>query len=418
MDVYLVGGAVRDKLLGQSVVDRDWVVVGATPQQMIDLGYQQVGADFPVFLHPQTKEEYALARTERKKGHGYHGFEVYSAPDVSLEDDLKRRDLTINAMAEDDQGRIVDPFNGQQDLRDRLLRHVSPAFSEDPLRILRVARFAARLAPSGFRVAEETLTLMRQMVKAGEADYLVAERVWQETQRALHENTPRVYFEVLRACGALAVVMPELDRLFGVPQPEAHHPEIDTGEHTLLSLDQACRLSDRTAVRYATLVHDLGKGLTPEEQWPRHHGHEQAGLKAIGAISERLKVPRDCRDLALLAGEFHTHVHWAMELRPKTVLKVIEAADGWRRGERLEDLLTVCEADARGRTGLENRAYPQADLFRQAREAALQVDPKALMEEGFQGKALGEAIRRTRLQRIAEAIQSEQESQGEADHDG
>lgn len=404
MQIYLVGGAVRDGLLGLPVQDRDWVVVGARPEEMLAQGFRQVGADFPVFLHPDTQEEYALARTERKQGHGYHGFTIYSAPDVTLEDDLRRRDLTINAMAQSADGELVDPFGGRKDLEQRQLRHVSPAFGEDPLRVLRVARFAARFAGLGFTVADETLALMRDMVDAGEVDHLVAERVWQETQRALMEKQPRVYFDVLRACGALAVLFPELDALFGVPQPPEHHPEVDTGEHSMLCLEQACRLSDSVDVRYAVLMHDLGKGLTPESEWPRHIGHETAGLPLIRSVSERWKVPNDCRELALLTAQYHTHVHRAVELRPATFLKVLGACDAWRRPERFERFLLACEADARGRTGLNERPYPQADYFRKALEAAQSVNPKALMEDGFQGKALGEAIQRERLRRITDTL--------------
>ena len=404
MQIYLVGGAVRDELLGFDGQDRDYVVVGATVEEMLRQGFRQVGADFPVFLHPQTQEEYALARTERKSGHGYHGFEVHSTPDVTLEDDLKRRDLTINAMARSNDGTLVDPFGGQRDLEDRWLRHISPAFAEDPLRILRVARFAARLAPLGFRVADETMDLMRHMVESGEADYLVAERVWQEMRRALHEKQPRVFFEVLRACGALARLFPELDCLFGVPQPQQHHPEIDTGEHALQSLEQACRLSDATEVRFAALVHDLGKGQTPEEEWPRHIAHEALGLKPLASLCDRLKVPNDCRELAQLAIHWHTHVHRAMELRPATLLKVFDQSDAWRRPQRFEQFLLVCEADARGRGPLATRPYPQAAVMRQALAAAQTVNNRALIEQGFTGKALGEAIQRERLARITEAL--------------
>lgn len=400
MQIYLVGGAVRDKLLGQHVKDKDWVVVGATPQAMLDAGYRQVGADFPVFLHPQTQDEYALARTERKAGHGYHGFTCYAAPDVSLEDDLIRRDLTINAMAEDASGHIIDPYNGQQDLKLRKLRHVSDAFSEDPLRVLRVARFAARLAPLGFTVADETLTLMQDIATRGELAHLTAERVWQETARALLENEPAVYFRVLRACGALAVLFPELDALFGVPQPVEHHPEVDTGEHVLLALTYAAQQQHGLAIRFATLMHDLGKGLTPADLLPKHHGHENKGLPLVRALCERLKVPNDCRQLALLAAEYHTHIHRLPELTPKTVLKVLQACDVLRRPERVNDLLACCEADARGRTDKENDAYPQADLLKQYTQAVRQVSPQTLIEQGFTGKALGEALHKARLNAV------------------
>jgi len=403
MDIYLVGGAVRDELLGIPVQDRDYVVVGATVQDMLDGGFRQVGADFPVFLHPDTGEEYALARTERKSGHGYHGFVVHSEPDVPLEDDLRRRDLTINAMAQADDGSIVDPFGGQRDLTARLLRHVSPAFAEDPLRILRVARFAARFAPLGFTVADDTMTLMKAMVAGGEADHLVAERVWQETRRALHEQRPRIYFEVLRECGALQRLLPELDALFGVPQPPAHHPEVDTGEHSLQSLEQACRLSDATEVRFAALVHDLGKALTPPDQLPRHIGHEGRGEKPLQALCLRLKIPNPCRELAELATRFHTQVHRAFELRDATMAKLLDSCDAWRRPERFNQLLQVCEADARGRGPLADQPYPQAAMLREVLSRARTVDNRALIEQGYTGKALGEAIRRERQSLIARA---------------
>ena len=407
--VYLVGGAVRDALLGLPVKDRDWVVVGATPQDLLTRGFRQVGADFPVFLHPQTGEEYALARTERKSGHGYHGFQVYSAPDVTLDDDLCRRDLTINAMAQAADGTLHDPYGGQQDLQARRLRHVSAAFVEDPLRVLRVARFAARFAPLGFEVASETLALMSDMVRSGELDHLVPERVWQETARALHEHYPRRYFEVLRACGALRVLLPELDRLFGIPQPEQHHPEVDTGEHVLQVLQQTAQMQAPTEVRYAALLHDLGKGLTPMAEWPRHIAHEARGLPLIRTVSERLKVPASCKELALLAGEYHTHVHRALELRPKTLLKVLDAADAWRRPERFEQFLQVCEADARGRGPLASRPYPQAQRFRDALTAARGVMVRDLVASGLQGAALGEAIRRERLARISAQLNTPSE---------
>ena len=403
MDTYLVGGAVRDELLGLPVQDRDYVVVGATVREMLDQGFRQVGADFPVFLHPDTGEEYALARTERKSGHGYHGFVVHSAPDVSLEEDLRRRDLTINAMAKAADGTLVDPFGGRQDLDARLLRHVSPAFAEDPLRILRVARFAARFAALGFGIADQTMALMKAMVAGGEADHLVPERVWQETRRALHEKTPRVYFEVLRDCGALARLMPELDALFGVPQPPAHHPEVDTGEHSLQCLEQACRLSETTEVRFAALCHDLGKGLTPVDQWPRHIDHESRGRRPLRALCDRLKVPNSCRELAELAMRLHGRVHRAFEMRDATLLKLLDESDAWRRPERFEQLLLACEADARGRGPLAEEPYPQAPFLRELVRAAGQVDTEALLARGLSGKALGEAIRQERQARIGQA---------------
>ena len=400
MKIYLVGGAVRDDLLGYPCHERDWVVVGATPAQLTALGYTPVGKDFPVFLHPDTREEYALARTERKSGHGYGGFSFYAEPDVTLEQDLARRDLTINAMARDEHGELVDPYGGRKDLEARLLRHVSPAFAEDPLRVLRVARFAARYHHLGFALAPETLSLMRQLVDSGEMEHLVAERVWKETARALGERDPDIYFTVLRDAGALARLMPELDALFGVPQPPQHHPEVDTGVHTLMVLQQAARLSEALTVRFAALLHDLGKGTTPPEEWPRHIGHETRGLKAIRSFCQRLAVPNDCRDLALLAAEFHTHVHRARELKASTLLKLFQRTDAFRRPERFDQLLLACEADARGRTGFEARAYPQADFVRGAFIHCRQVDVQALRERGHEGPALGRQIERERIRRL------------------
>ena len=400
MQTYLVGGAVRDQLLQRPVKDNDWVVVGATPDDMIKLGYEQVGADFPVFLHPKTKEEYALARTERKSGKGYQGFVCDFSSDVTLEDDLLRRDLTINAMAQDENGQITDPFHGQRDLKEKWLRHVSPAFQEDPLRVLRVARFCARFAHLGFRVADETMELMKAMVSDNELDHLVAERVWTETQRALSEISPDVYFRVLRECGALKVWFPELDILFGIPQPEKHHPEIDTGEHALLCLKAAQSLSDQTAVRWAALIHDLGKGRTPEEEWPRHIGHEKKGLSPIKQLCNRLKAPNDAKTLALLSSEFHTHVHRAFELRPDTLLKLFDQLDAWRRPERFEDFLLVCIADARGRTGLEDSEYPQADYCRAALQEALTIQAKDVMAQGVQGAEIRPALQRARAEHL------------------
>ncbi len=410
MKIYLVGGAVRDQLLNRSVKDRDWVVVGATPQQMLDLGYKQVGADFPVFLHPKTQEEYALARTERKQGHGYQGFSVSFGPDITLEDDLLRRDLTINAMAQDEQGNLIDPYNGQKDLSNRVLRHVSDAFIEDPLRVLRVARFAARYAELGFTVADETVALMRSITHSGELAHLTAERVWQETERALLENKPDTYFNVLRACGALAAVFPEVDALFGVPQPEKHHPEIDTGVHTLMCLQQAAVLSaereSKGEIRFATLLHDLGKARTPAEKWPQHIAHEATGLKPITALCDRLRAPNRYRELALKTCEFHTHVHRAFELKPATVWKLFRSLDALRKPDRFEDFLLCCTADARGRTGFETRDYPQADYLRTLLVAANQVSPKSFVEQGLNGAALGEAIEQARIAAIAQAKQS------------
>ncbi|MDT3423202.1 tRNA nucleotidyltransferase (CCA-adding enzyme) [Pseudomonas protegens] len=400
MRIYKVGGAVRDRLLGRPVTDIDWVVVGASAEEMLAKGFRPVGADFPVFLHPKSGEEYALARTERKSGRGYGGFTFHASPEVTLEEDLIRRDLTINAMAEDEQGRLTDPYNGQKDLEERLLRHVSPAFAEDPLRVLRVARFAARYAGLGFRVAPETLELMRELSESGELQALTAERSWKEISRALMEDQPQVFIQVLRDCGALAVLMPEIDALFGVPQPAVHHPEIDTGAHTLSVLLQAALHQQPLSVRWACLLHDLGKGLTPEEEWPRHIGHERTGLELIKAVNERFKAPRECQELALLVGQYHTHGHKALELKASTLLELLQSFDVFRRPQRFEEFIAACEMDARGRLGLESRPYPQADYLRGAAEAAREVAVQPLLEQGFKGPQLGEALRLERLKVI------------------
>lgn len=400
MKTYLVGGAVRDKLLGRTISERDWVVVGSSPAQMVANGFTPVGQDFPVFLHPQTKEEYALARTERKTGKGYGGFSFYCGDEVTLEDDLIRRDLTINAMAEDDDGRIIDPYNGQRDLADKLLRHVSPAFAEDPVRILRIARFAARYHALGFRVADETVALMQTMVANGEVDHLVAERVWKETERALGEPHPEIFISVLRECNALGRLFPEIDALFGVPQTAVHHPEIDTGIHTLMSLQQAVKLSPSTCVRFATLLHDLGKATTPVDEWPRHIAHEDRSLPLVKKLCERIAAPKDYKDLALMVAQWHTHCHRALELKPATILKVLQSNDAFRRPERFEQFLLCCEADARGRTGFENRLYPQADFFRNALKAAQAVDITIIQQSGFSGKEFGDEVNRMRLQNL------------------
>jgi len=404
MKTYLVGGAVRDKLLGLPVADRDFVVVGATPDDMVACGFKPVGADFPVFLHPETKEEYALARTERKSGHGYKGFTVYAAPDVTLEDDLRRRDLTINAMAEDETGQLIDPFGGAADLRDGVLRHVSPAFSEDPVRILRVARLAARYAKWGFRVAHGTNRLMRTMVESGEVDHLVPERVWSELERALAEEQPSRFFVVLRRCGALSRLFPEIAALFGVPQPESHHPEVDTGVHAMMVLDAAARLSAETVVRFAALMHDLGKGTTPVSEWPRHIAHEERGVNLVRSFCQRFRVPNEHRDLALLVARFHGHAHRAFELRPGTVLELLEALDAFRKPARLERFLLACEADYRGRSGFADRAYPQSELLRALYSAAAAVDAAAIAAgtDGG-GPAIAEGVRRARLDAITRA---------------
>jgi len=400
MQIYRVGGAVRDRLLGREVTDHDHVVVGASAERMLELGYRPVGADFPVFLHPQTGEEYALARTERKSGQGYGGFTFYANPDVTLEQDLIRRDLTINAMAEDDDGNVTDPYQGQQDLESRILRHVSPAFAEDPLRVLRVARFAARFAALGFTVAPETLELMRQLSGSGELLALTPERSWKEISRALMEEQPQVFIQVLRDCGALKQLLPEVDALFGVPQPPAHHPEIDSGVHTLSVLEQAALFAQPLTVRWACLLHDLGKGTTPPTEWPRHIAHEHRGLKLIKAVNERFKVPKDCQELALLVGQYHTHGHRALELKPSTLLELLQSFDVYRRPQRFEEFVMACEMDARGRLGLEQRSYPQADYLRGAATAARSVAVQPLVAQGFTGQALGEAIKRERLEAL------------------
>ena len=397
MQVYLVGGAVRDRLLGRPVHERDWVVVGATPEELMSLGYQPVGREFPVFLHPVTHEEYALARQERKVGPGYRGFTTQFAPSVTLEEDLKRRDLTINAMAETADGTLVDPYGGQADLAARVLRHVSEAFVEDPVRILRVARFAARYAPLGFHVAEQTLELMRRITADGEARTLVPERVWQETERALGEAQPQVFFETLRACGALAVIFPELDALFGVPQPPRWHPEIDTGVHVMLALRYAAEHSFSNTVRFAVLTHDLGKAATPKADWPSHRGHEEFGVPLIEDLCDRLRIPNGHRELAVLTARHHTLVHRAQELRPATVLTLLENCDAFRRAERFNELLLACEADARGRTGLEHEPYPQADYLRTALSAATGATLSAEERRDLPGPVIGEALRKRRL---------------------
>lgn len=401
MKSYLVGGAVRDALLGLPVKDKDWVVVGATPQQMLDAGYQQVGRDFPVFLHPETHEEYALARTERKSGSGYTGFTCYAAPDVTLEQDLLRRDLTVNALAQDAEGNIVDPYHGQSDLRQRLLRHVSPAFSEDPLRVLRVARFAARYAHLSFRIADETMTLMRDMTDAGELEHLTPERVWKETEGALGTRNPQVFFQTLRDCGALKVLFPELDALYGVPAPAKWHPEIDTGIHTMMTLTMAAMLSPDIDIRFATLCHDLGKGLTPKALWPRHHGHGPAGVKLVEQLCARLRVPNEMRDLAKVVAEFHDLIHTFPILKPATIVKLFDSLDAWRKPQRVEQLALTSEADVRGRTGFEDCDYPQGRLLREAWEAAKSVTNKEVIDAGFKGPEIREELTRRRIQAVA-----------------
>ncbi len=404
MQVYLVGGAIRDELLGVPVRERDWVVVGATAAELERRGFKPVGRDFPVFLHPETREEYALARTERKTGPGYRGFEVHFTPDVTLEDDLGRRDLTINAMARDTEGHLVDPHGGRKDLEERRLRHVSAAFAEDPVRILRVARFAARFADLGFTVAPETNDLMREMVVAGEVDALVPERVWQETHRALAAARPDAFLRVLRECGALARIFPEIDALWGVPQPERWHPEVDTGEHMLLVMRQAARLTDSSRIRFAALMHDLGKGTTPPELWPRHIGHEERGATLVRRLSDRLRIPTDFRHLAELTARWHGLAHRAMELRPGTILQLLEQCDALRRPERFREFLVACEADFRGRPGWEARPYPEAELLASALDAALGVSVSADERRGLDGAQVGELLRRKRIAAVGASL--------------
>ncbi|MBS0396231.1 MAG: multifunctional CCA addition/repair protein [Proteobacteria bacterium] len=400
MRTYLVGGAVRDALLGLPVRERDWVVVGACPEDLERLGYRRVGRDFPVFLHPETREEHALARTERKTGPGYRGFVTEHSPAVTLEDDLRRRDLTINAMARDADGRLVDPYGGARDLEARQLRHVSAAFAEDPVRILRVARFAARFEPLGFSVAPETMALMRSMVAAGEAAALVPERVWAETAKALAEPAPAAFLAVLRESGALAVVFPELDRLYGVPQPERWHPEVDTGVHVGLVLAAAARLTSAPRVRFAALTHDLGKGATPPAEWPKHVGHEARGAQLIEALAARLRIPVDYRELAVLVARHHGLAHRALELRPATVLELLEHCDALRRPERFEEFLLACEADLRGRTGFEERDYPQGRFLRAALAAVQPVALDPAERGGLDGAAIGARLRERRLEAL------------------
>jgi len=402
IEIYTVGGFVRDQLLGINSKDKDWVVVGATPEKMQKQGYKAVGKDFPVFLHPETKQEYALARTERKTAKGYTGFQFNANVDVTLEDDLIRRDLTINAIAQDETGKLIDPYNGQQDIKDKLLRHVSPAFVEDPLRVLRVARFAARFYHLGFSIAAETLALMRQITDSGEIETLVAERVWQELHATLLTKNPEVFFKVLRECGALKILLPEIDCLFGVPQNKEYHPEIDTGVHTLMVLEQAVKLSNGADVRFAALVHDLGKGLTPKEEWPRHIAHEHRGIKPVKNLCNRFKVPKTYRELALIVTEYHLNYHHIEDLKPATVMKYLKLMDAFRRPERFEKFLLACEADSRGRTGLENKDFKQPKLFRDYFKAANEVDYSELKAQGLQGKDFADAIARLRTKAIAE----------------
>jgi tRNA nucleotidyltransferase (CCA-adding enzyme) len=408
MDVYLVGGAVRDELLGRAHGDRDYVVVGATPDEMIAQGFIAVGRDFPVFLHPQTKEEHALARTERKSGRGYRGFVVDADPGVTLEEDLARRDLTINAMARDAHGALVDPFHGARDLEQRILRHVSPAFVEDPVRVLRVARFLARFAPLGFRIADETMTLMREMVANGEVEHLVPERVWAETRKALGEPRPSAFIASLRECGALRVLFPEVDALYGVPQSAQHHPEVDCGMHLQLVLDQAAQLAPgNDLVGFCALTHDLGKALTPADVLPKHIAHEHRGVAPLRALCERLRVPVEYAQLAELTCRQHLNAHRALELKAATVLELLLSFDALRRPQRLEVFLLTCMADKRGRLRHEHDAYPQADYLRATRQAAASIAAQPFVERGLQGPAIGEAMRRAQVAAIASIAKPE-----------
>ena len=401
MQVYLVGGAVRDHLLGHPYHEKDYVVLGATPAQMLDLGYQPVGKDFPVFLHPQTKEEYALARTERKSGTGYHGFDFHTDISVTLEQDLIRRDLTINAMAMDDAGQIYDPYGGQQDLNNRVLRHVSDAFVEDPLRVLRIARFAARYTSAGFVIADETLALMQRLTESGELNALTPERVWKETSRALTERHADVYFEVLRQCGALKVLFPEIDALYGIPQRPEYHPEIDCGIHTMMSLQQACRQNYSLDVRFAVLVHDLGKALTPVEELPRHIMHEERGIKPVNDLCDRLKVPTYTKQLALAVCKEHLKCHQAFNLKPGTLWRLLQRLDVLRRPERVEAFVQACECDSRGRLGLEDRAYPQAQYVLDAMQIVRAIKAQDLPAD-IQGPDIGEMLIERRIQALGE----------------
>jgi tRNA nucleotidyltransferase (CCA-adding enzyme) len=402
MQIYLVGGAVRDSLINYPSSENDWVVVGATPEQMTDLGYKPVGQDFPVFIHPKTGEEYALARTERKSGHGYKGFEFYTSTEVSLEEDLIRRDLTINAMAKDDAGNIIDPFGGQNDLEHKLLRHVSEAFTEDPLRVLRVARFAARYAHLGFTVAPETQDLMKSIVAKGEIEFLVAERIWKETSRALSERSPQVFFEVLKECNALKVLLPEVDALFGVPQRADYHPEIDTGIHTLMALEASTQLTDCEAIRFAVLVHDVGKAITPEDVLPSHSGHEKRGLPLVKAICDRLTVPNKHRQLAMAVTEFHLLSHRALELKPATLLKLFQSIGAIRSPDKLLDFLTCCEADIKGRAGFENATYPSKDYLLAALKAVNKADISDLVAQGVTGAEIGKQLNQRQIKQLTE----------------
>ena len=401
MKIYLVGGAVRDKLLGLPVKDRDWVVIGTTPKKMIEEGFEPIGENFPVFLHPKTKEEYALARTERKSGKGYKGFVFYSSPKVTLEDDLKRRDLTINAIAEDENGELIDPYGGEADLKNGILRHVSPAFVEDPLRVLRIARFAACF---GFKIADETIKLLHIISKSNELDTLTPERVWSEMEKALAGKYPTRFILTLRSCNALKILFPEIDALFGIPQDKKYHPEIDVGRHTLMALNQSVQLSSDPIVRFSVLVHDLGKATTPKEQLPNHDGHETRGVNIIDSFCERYKIPNKYHDLAACVSEFHIDCHQIQEMEPKEILERLEKLDAFRRPERFKKFLIACESDSRGRAGFEEKEFPQAKYFLNALEISRGVNVDLLANKSLKGKELGEALRKERIKILEEAL--------------
>lgn len=406
MKIFLVGGAVRDHLLNYPVKEKDWVVIGETPESMLSQGFRAVGKDFPVFLHPQTQDEYALARTERKTAPGYKGFAVHASPEVTLEQDLLRRDLTINAIAMDDSGNIIDPYNGRIDIEKRLFRHVSPAFCEDPVRILRIARFAARYSHLGFSIADETLQLMKQMVSQGETDHLVPERVWAELHKALSENTPSAFFFTLKKCNALQSVFPEIDQLFGVPQPKQYHPEIDTGVHSMLCLDQACLLSTKPEVRLAATLHDLGKAVTDKDKWPSHHGHEKSGLPILEQLCARLRIPKTFRVLATQVMQYHTHCHRIFELKASTLTDMLHSLGGFKENPQLENFVLACEADCKGRTGLEKTPYPQAEYLLKASKVGSNVDISVILSQGLKGAKIGEAIRTLRVKAISNYIKN------------
>lgn len=409
MEIYLVGGAVRDKLLGLPVKDRDWMIVGATPEDLLAQGYQQVGKDFPVFLNPETKEEYALARTERKSGSGYTGFICDFSPHIRLEEDLIRRDLTINAIAQSADGKYHDPFGGIEDLNRRILRHISPAFAEDPLRVLRVARFAARFHHLGFTIAKETLALMQNLTEQGELEHLTTERIWLETEKALTEKNPEIYFDTLRKVGALKVLFPELDALHGVPNPAKHHPEIDSFIHTMMVLQQAVLLTENTdmnksAVRFAALCHDLGKALTPQDILPHHYGHEKKGVQQVRHLCNRLKVPTYYKELAELTCEYHTHSHKALELRAETIIKLFNTFDVWRKPQRFKEFLTACQADSRGRLGFEQVSYPQKAYLWTLYETAKQVNIQQIIDAGFEKQGIRDELMKRRVQVVKAKI--------------